>query len=110
MITVPTFLDIAASNGATNVRVFGSVARKEEHQASDVDLLVDIGPGRSLLDQVRLRRDLTNLLGTQVDIVTSGGLLDRDTAILEVAIPISMASMRFDPCRHRRGRLGSLLS
>ncbi len=81
-------LDIAAGNGATNVRVFGSVARNEEHQGSDVDLLVDMGPGRSLLDLVRLRRALTNLLGAEVDVVTSGGLLNRDTAILKDAIPI----------------------
>ncbi|CAN5224246.1 hypothetical protein BH20ACT22_BH20ACT22_23540 [soil metagenome] len=81
-------LDVAASNGAANVRVFGSVARSEERQGSDVDLLVDMAPGRSLLDQVRLRRALTDLLGAEVDVVTSGGLLDRDTSILKEAIPI----------------------
>jgi len=51
-------------------------------------LLVDMAPGRSLLDQVRLRRALTDLLGAEVDVVTSGGLLDRDTSILKEAIPI----------------------
>lgn len=81
-------LELAARNGATNVRVFGSIARGEEHQGSDVDLLVDLDPGRSLLDQVRLRRALTSLLGVEVDVVASGGLLERDAAILKEAIPV----------------------
>ncbi|MDQ3765828.1 MAG: helix-turn-helix domain-containing protein [Actinomycetota bacterium] len=81
-------LDIAERNGASNVRVFGSVARGEEHPGSDLDLLVDLGPGRSLLDQVRLRRALTELLHAEIDVLTSGGLLDRDIAILKEAVPI----------------------
>lgn len=79
---------VAASNGATNVRVFGSVARGEERPGSDVDLLVDMDPGCSLLEQVRLRRALTELLGVEVDVVTSGGLLDTDAAVLSEAIPV----------------------
>lgn len=81
-------LAIAARNGATNVRVFGSVARGEESPDSDVDLLVDMEPGCSLLDQVRIRRALTELLGLEVDVVTSGGLLDRDDVIIEEATPV----------------------
>lgn len=81
-------LELAARNGATNVRVFGSVARGEERHGSDLDLLVDIGPGCSLLDQARLRRALIELLGVEVDLVASGGLLDRDAAILREAIPV----------------------
>lgn len=81
-------LEVAAANGATNVRVFGSIARGEERDWSDVDLLVDMQPGSSLLDQVRLRRALTGLLGVEVDVVTSGGLLDRDAAIFREAVPV----------------------
>jgi len=81
-------LKTAARHGASNVRVFGSVARGEERHGSDVDLLVDMERGRSLLDQVRLRRALTGLLGVEVDVVTSSGLLQRDLAILKEAISI----------------------
>lgn len=81
-------LEVTARNGASNVRVFGSVARGDEGEGSDVDLLVDMEPGRSLLDQVRLRRALNELLGVEVDVVTSGGLLDRDEDILREATPL----------------------
>lgn len=81
-------LEVAAKNGATNVRVFGSVARGEEQEGSDVDLLVDMDLGSSLLGQVRLRRALNELLGVEVDVVASGGLLDRDAAILREAAPL----------------------
>lgn len=82
-------VELAARHHARNVRVFGSVARGEETGTSDVDLLVDMDPGGSLLDQVRLRRDLRELLGVDVDVVTSGGLLERDRAtILPEAVPI----------------------
>ena len=75
-------VELAARHHARNVRVFGSVARGEETGTSDVDLLVDMDPGCSLLDQVRLRRDLRELLGVDVDVVTSGGLLERDQATI----------------------------
>lgn len=81
-------LEVAATHRAANVRVFGSVARGEGNEGSDVDLIVDMEAGSSLLDQVRLRRALTELLGVEIDVVTSGGLLDRDDAILEEATPI----------------------
>lgn len=81
-------LRIASMHDATNVRVFGSVARGEERPTSDLDLLVDMRPGYSLLNQVRLRRELTKLLGVEVDVVTSGGLLERDGRILTEAIPV----------------------
>ncbi|MBA3877720.1 MAG: nucleotidyltransferase [Anaerolinea sp.] len=82
-------LRIAARHHATNVRVFGSVARGDDSARSDIDLLVDMAPGRSLLDQVRLRRDLSELLGVEVDVITSGGLLERDgRVILDDAVPL----------------------
>jgi hypothetical protein len=57
-----------------NIRVFGSVARGEATAASDVDLLVDLEPGRSLLDLSALRLDLCDLLGREVDVVTTASL------------------------------------
>lgn len=67
-------LRVAAQHGAYNVRVFGSVARGEAGEASDIDLLVDLEPGRSGLDQAGLILDLEDLLGRRVDVVTEAGL------------------------------------
>jgi hypothetical protein len=67
-------LGYAASHGARNVRVFGSAARGEAGVASDVDLLVEMEPGRSLLDLVGLWQDLEDLLGTHVDVLSDGGV------------------------------------
>lgn len=70
-------LQIAAEHGARTVRVFGSVARGEADTASDLDLLVEMEPGRSLLDLGGLLMDLQDLLGCRVDIVTEKGLRER---------------------------------
>ena len=70
-------LAIAAKHGAYNVRVFGSVARHEADSASDLDLLVEMEPERSLLDLGGLLMDLQELLGCPVDIVTEKGLRAR---------------------------------
>lgn len=67
-------LRYAAENGARNVRVFGSVARGEAEASSDVDLLVEMEPGRNLLDLVGFWQDLEDLLGTHVDVLTDGGV------------------------------------
>jgi len=56
------------------VRVFGSVARGEARGTSDVDVLVDMEEGRSLLDVGALLMDLAGLLGCEVDVVTPGSL------------------------------------
>lgn len=66
-------LRLAAEHGARNVRVFGSAASARANPASDVDLLVEMEEGRSLLDLVGLWQDLEDLLGTQVDLLTDGG-------------------------------------
>lgn len=60
--------------GARNVRLFGSMARGDSHAESDVDFLVDMEPGRSLLDHVALRQGLEELLGRHVDLVTERSL------------------------------------
>jgi uncharacterized protein len=70
-------LRIARRHGARNVRVFGSVARGEAMPDSDVDFLVDMEPGRSLLDLGGLLMDLQELLGRRVDVVTERGLRER---------------------------------
>ena len=67
----------AARHGATNVRVFGSVARGDADADSDVDFLVDFEPGRSLLDLAGLLVELEDLLGHRVDVVTEPGLKAR---------------------------------
>lgn len=67
-------LQAAAERGAYNVRVFGSVARGEAGSESDLDLLVDLEPNRSLFDLGGLLADLEDLLGCRVDVVTEKGL------------------------------------
>lgn len=68
---------IAKQHGATNIRVFGSVARGNADDASDIDFLVDLEKGRSLLDLGGLLIDLQKLLGRPVDVVTEKGLKPR---------------------------------
>ena len=70
-------MQIAARYGAHNLRVFGSVARGDARPDSDVDLLVDMEPGRSLFDLGGLLYDLQTLLGVDVDVVTEKGLRPR---------------------------------
>jgi predicted nucleotidyltransferase len=82
-------LRLAAKYGAHNVRVFGSLARGEAGPESDLDLLVDFEPGRSLLDQVGLWQDLEELLGCKVDVVSEPALhwYIRD-CVLREAVPL----------------------
>lgn len=82
-------LSIAAQHGARNVRVFGSVARGDARPDSDVDILVDMEPGRSLFDLGGLLYDLQALLGVEVDVVTEKGLRSRIRAqVLQEAVPL----------------------
>ena len=62
-------LRIAAARGARNLRVFGSVARGEARSDSDVDFLVEMDPGRTVLDLSELILDLEEVLGCNVDVV-----------------------------------------
>jgi predicted nucleotidyltransferase len=77
-------LAVAARHGARNVRVFGSVARDEADEASDVDVLVDMEPGRTLSDLVALEQDLGELLGCRVEVGTTLGHAARRRAAREV--------------------------
>jgi predicted nucleotidyltransferase len=82
-------LRIATRRGASNVRIFGSVARGEADSKSDIDLLVDLEPGRSLFDLGGLLMDLQDLLGHKVDVVTERGLRERIREhVLREAIPL----------------------
>lgn len=82
-------LEIAERHGAFHVRVFGSAARGEARPDSDVDLLVELDSGRSLLDQAALAQDLEALLGRRVDVVEPEGLhwFIRDR-VLQEAVPL----------------------
>ena len=70
-------LDLAARCGAFNVRVFGSVARGTDDAQSDIDLLVELAPDRSLLDLGKFLYEVRALLGREVDVVTENGLRRR---------------------------------
>ncbi len=82
-------LRTAMRYGASNIRVFGSVVRGEADIKSDIDLLVDIEPGRTLFDLENLLTDLQSLLGREVDIVTEKGLRGRiRERVLRDAVPL----------------------
>lgn len=82
-------LGIAGRYGAFNLRVFGSVARAEADEHSDIDFLVEMEPGRSLLDLGGLQAELEAALGRPVDVVTEKGLKARiRTRVLQEAIPV----------------------
>ncbi len=84
-----TILQLAERHGARNVRVFGSVARGDATGKSDLDLLVDMEDGRSLLDLVGLWQDLQDLLGRRVDVISEGGISPYLRAkIIAEAVPL----------------------
>ena len=79
---------IARRHGAVEVSVFGSVARGEDRYDSDIDLLMSFRPGTGLFAVVDLTEELERLLGTEVDIVSVGGLTERDNHIREQAVAL----------------------
>ncbi|HEX5270941.1 MAG TPA: nucleotidyltransferase family protein [Gemmataceae bacterium] len=82
-------LGLAKQYGIRRVRIFGSVARGEERPESDVDVLVQFEPGRSLLDQVGFGQDLEELLGRRIDVVSEGGISPYlEAIILREAVPL----------------------
>jgi hypothetical protein len=82
-------LRVCARYGAYNVRVFGSVARSEADEQSDIDFLVELEPGRTLFDLGGLQYDLEQLLGCPVDVVTERGLKPRmRERVLGEAVPL----------------------
>lgn len=82
-------LRVAAHYGAHNLRIFGSVARGEADSDSDLDVLVDLQPGRSLFDLGGLLIELQELFGCRVDVVTEQGLRPRlRERVLREAVPL----------------------
>jgi len=80
---------LANSYGARNVRVFGSVARGEAREGSDIDLVVDFDAGSSLMDHGELVMDLEETLGCRVDVVSARGLGERfRDRVLADAVPL----------------------
>ncbi|MEI6363605.1 MAG: nucleotidyltransferase family protein [Actinomycetes bacterium] len=79
---------IAARHRALSVFIFGSVARGDDGPDSDIDFLVEFDHGASLLDLMRIEDDLESLLGCQVDVVSVGGLKERDEHIRREAVPV----------------------
>jgi predicted nucleotidyltransferase len=74
--------------GARNIRVFGSVARGDNRQESDVDFLVDMDKGRTLFDLAGFVADVQDLLGVKVDVVTPGGLRYLREQVLSEAVSL----------------------
>jgi predicted nucleotidyltransferase len=83
-----TIIELAKKHKAFNVAVFGSVARMSENPESDIDFLVDFESGASLFDQAALRIDLSELLNSEIDLLSRGALRTSDSNILQDAISI----------------------
>ncbi len=82
-------LAVAARYGGTNIRVFGSVARREARPDSDLDLLVTFPRGTSLLDHAGFQLDLEDLPGIRVEVASDRGLRDRvRETVLQEAVPL----------------------
>lgn len=82
-------LQIAVKHGARNVRVFGSIVRGMADEKSDIDLLIELDMGRSLLDHAALVIELEDLLGYKVDIAVEKGLRERvRDQVLSEAVPL----------------------
>ncbi|MDB5038134.1 MAG: polymerase beta domain protein region [Bacteriovoracaceae bacterium] len=80
---------IAKKRGAHNLRVFGSIAKGTDQENSDIDLLVDLEPNRSLMDLGGLLIDLTEALGRPVDVLTAESIRKSiRQQILKDAIPL----------------------
>jgi len=79
---------VAARHHGNRVRLFGSVARGDDRPDSDIDLLVDFAPESSLFDLIRMTRELEELLGHPVDVVSTGGLKDRDHHIIAESVDL----------------------
>ena len=82
-------LRVCARHGARNIRVFGSVARGEADEKSDIDLIIEFEPERSLLDHAALWLELRELLGHEVDVVSERGIKPRiRERVLREALPL----------------------
>lgn len=87
----PELLAAAARRGASNLRIFGSVARGDATAVSDVDFLVDFEASRSLVDVAGLILDLQEILGVPVDVVEASTLRPDDQDILADVVALESA-------------------
>ena len=87
----PELLAAAARRGASNLRIFGSVARGDNDAESDVDFLVDFEASRSLVDVAGLILDLQEILGVPVDVVEASTLRPDDQDILADVVALESA-------------------
>ena len=82
-------LSLAERCGVKNIRIFGSVARHEAHDRSDIDFLVEFPPGTSLLTHAAFQRELSVLLGCAVDVASVNGLKDQiRSTVMQEAVPL----------------------
>ena len=82
-------ISIAEHHGAHDIRIFGSVARGDTTESSDLDLIVRFEPSRTLLDHGGLIMDLRDLLGVKVDVISEAGMRDRfRNYVLRGALPL----------------------
>ena len=82
-------LALAERFGVRDIRVFGSVARHEAGEQSDIDFLVEFSPGASLLTHAAFQRELSELLGRKVDVASVRGLKEQiRNTVLQEAVPL----------------------
>jgi predicted nucleotidyltransferase len=80
---------LAERFGVKNIRIFGSVARHEAHAQSDIDFLVEFPPGTSLLTHAAFQRELSELIGRDVDVASIKGLKDQiRQTVMQEAVPL----------------------
>lgn len=70
-------LEVLRRHGVTNPELFGSAARGDDRDDSDVDMLVDFAPGTDIIDIIGIKRELEDVLGVPVDLVPRSGLKER---------------------------------
>lgn len=70
-------LDVLRRHGVTNAEIFGSAARGDDHEGSDLDLLVDFAPDTSIIDIIGIQRELQDVVGVPVDLIPRSGLKPR---------------------------------
>ncbi len=82
-------LNIALKYGANKIRIFGSMARGKTRPESNIDILVEMKEGRSLLDIIAIKQDIEDLLGRKVDIVTEASISPYvREEVLKEAVPL----------------------
>lgn len=69
--------EVLRRHGVTNPEIFGSTARGDDHEGSDVDIIVDFRQGTSIIDIIGIQHELEDLLGVPVDLVPRNGLKER---------------------------------